>query len=163
MSTIRLVEKNADLMGISNHFMGIVRNGIMKQYGKSPEDVIADQMKGKVSGVGSIIGAVVGIVIKLISVVVKLFKGKKGKIPKVTKDDAPDPADWGDVTASAVTDLATAVQRQPENSKQYTDKMTSETTGSSTSSTALNNKADQEESGNDFESGGRSIWDSLKS
>jgi hypothetical protein len=129
-----------------NHFMGIVRNGIMKQYGKSPEQVIADQMKGKVEGIGSIIGAAIGIVIKLISAIAKVFKGKKAM--KVTADDAPDPTDWGGIAASAVTALADGIKKQPENAGQYTDQMTNEL------------KTEDE---NQFESGGRSIWDSLKS
>lgn len=165
-----------------DHFMGIVRNGIMKKYGKSPEDVIADQMKGKISGMGSIIGAVVGVVVKIISVVAKLIKGKKkAKVPKITADDAPDASDWGDKTAAVVTTLAKAIKSQPENTQQYTDQMTSEATGSQTSSSVLTTQADQadqaeqydsssaadtgtysDDSGNQFESGGRSIWDSLK-
>ncbi|MBN2814850.1 MAG: transglutaminase domain-containing protein [Bacteroidales bacterium] len=177
-------EKIADFIveGIGmkrNHLMGIFRNGIMKKYGKSPEDVIAEQMKGKVSGVGyvQIIGAVVGVVVKLIKAIAKLFKGKKGKVPSVSKDDAPDPTDWGESTAAAVTAMASAIKSQPENTQQYTDQMTTETTGSQTSSTVLTTRADQadqadqaeqydsssaDDSGNQFESGGRSIWDSLK-
>jgi hypothetical protein len=139
-----------------DHFMGIVRNGIMKHYGKSPEDVIADQMKGKMSGIGvvQVIAAVVGIVIKLIGAIAKLVKGKKA--PKVTVDDAPDPTDWADLTSSAVTSMATSIKKQPENTQQYTDQMTSEITKSETSTTELTEE-------NHFESGGRSIWDTLKS
>jgi hypothetical protein len=138
-----------------DHFMGIVRNGIMKHYGKSPEDVIADQMKGKMSGMGAVqvIAAVVGIVIKLIGAIAKLVKGKKA--PKVTADDAPDPSDWTELASTAATSLASSVKKQPENTQQYTDQMTSEITKSETSTAELTEE-------NHFESGGRSIWDTLK-
>jgi hypothetical protein len=114
-------------------------------------------MKVKMSGIGAVqvIVAVVGVLVKLIGAIAKLFKGKKA--PKVTKDDAPDPSDWEGVASDAVTSLAEGVKSQPENTQQYTDQMTSETTQSETSATEL---ATEDE--NHFESGGRSIWDTLK-
>ena len=36
-----------------NHFMGIVRNALTKQLGKSPESYLADALKARVSGIGA--------------------------------------------------------------------------------------------------------------
>jgi hypothetical protein len=149
-----------------DHFMGIVRNGIMKHYGKSPENVIADQMKGKLSGIGfaNLIGTAVSVLVKLIGGIAKLFKGKKA--PKVSKDDAPDASDWGSLAAGTVTALASGVKNQPENASQTTEQMTSETTQSGragTETTQGSGAGTGTSDDNQYESGGRSIWDSLKS
>lgn len=82
------------------HFMGIVRNGIMKRYGKSPEKVIEEQMRGKMNGIGAV-GAVLGAVVFIIQKIAGLFKGKKKKI-KVTKNDLPEAEDWGEITKPKV-------------------------------------------------------------
>jgi len=80
-------------------------------------------------------------------------KGKKA--PKVTADDTPDPTDWAGMASSAADSLASNVKKQPENTQQYTDQITTEVTSSQTSTAELTDE-------NRFESGGRSIWDTLK-
>lgn len=88
-------EKNAGIImkgtGIDqNQFMGIVRNGIMKTMGDSPENIIAKQMKS-ISGVGSgiindvantAIKAAGGFLQKILDWIVKVFTKKKNKSPE---------------------------------------------------------------------------------
>lgn len=134
------------------HFMGIVRNGIIKQYKKSPENVIADIMKKQgITGIGSIIVTAVTALIQIIPKIVSLFK-KKAPAEKITPEDAPSDSDWVELQPSAVNELATNIKSQPENTSVLTVVNTDE---------ALPQEV-QAETGNRFDSGGRSIWDSLK-
>ncbi len=75
-----------------SHFMAIIRNGIMKKFGKSPETVISEQMKG-IAGIGAY-AAVVGVafkaVKKIIEIVSKLFKKKLDV--DISEEDFPDPS-----------------------------------------------------------------------
>lgn len=129
-----------------DHFMGIVRNGILKQRGKSPENIIADELKGKISGIGVIPVIVVTTVISIIQKLSKLL-GKKSE--DVSANDAPDTSDWGEAAADVKNALASEIKTQPENTSilSQTDPKTAAEIGPEL---------------NRFESGGRSIWNSLK-
>lgn len=87
------------------HFMGIVRNGIKKQYGMDPESYIAKLLKGKISGIGIALEAV-GILITLIGKLASLF----GKNPDVTdeelKEGGADESDFAEITPAEKEALA---------------------------------------------------------
>ena len=123
-----------------SHFMGIVRNGIMKRYGKQPEQVIAELLKvSKVSGIGfapAILAAgsmlnskdaqgknqLLGILNELISLVTKLF-GKKDS-ENLTADDLPDESDFtsiGDKEALALGNSITAQAPNMDSEDMSTD------------------------------------------
>lgn len=96
------------------HFMGIVRNGIMKKFSKSPESVLADMFKTRISGIGNpalivpIVVEALPFVFKIIENILKGF-GKKADIDP--KDGMPDAEDTeGAVDPSLVTDLRTSGQ-----------------------------------------------------
>jgi hypothetical protein len=81
---------------------GICRNGIMKRYGKSPENVIAEWKKNassKIKGIGavdpSVISAILTSLNSLIDMVKKLFK-KGEKVEPVATEDIPGADDFGD-------------------------------------------------------------------
>jgi len=95
-----------------DHFMGIVRNGIMKHYGKSPENVIAAMTKG-VSGIGVI---PVAVITALISIIQKIAKAKGQKGESASAADAPDASDFGSIVNTVVANkVAQEVKQQPEN------------------------------------------------
>lgn len=97
------------------HFMGIVRNGIIKQMGASPEKIIARSMKGKISGIGLIPVAALSAVLKIIKKLGKIFKKifKRGDLPDI--GDAPDPEkDFGEITETEKVSLANEVEAQDD-------------------------------------------------
>lgn len=81
------------------HFMGILRNSLMKQYKMSPEKKLSQMFGMEVSGIG-IITEIISAVIKII----KLLSGGKKKA-NITSNDAPDPADFKSLVKSASTKL----------------------------------------------------------
>jgi len=92
------------------HFMEIIRNGIMKEAKKSPEALIAEQMKAKktVSGIGFVITAtVVSLVISIIEAIQKLTKKKPASTPSAS--DTPTAEDWQDLSASAENAIKTGL------------------------------------------------------
>lgn len=110
-------EKIADFIvnGIGmkrDHFMGIVRNGIMKKYGKSPENVIADQLKG-IAGIG-IIDDAIKMITEIISTITKLFGKKKDKDLDASASDAPNATDWptSGTNTPSTKEFADAVKKQ---------------------------------------------------
>jgi len=75
------------------HVMGILRNGIMKHMGDTPEKILAKQFAGKLSGIGFIEEAgklAGGFLTKIIDWIIKLFKGKKGKEKELQEIQATD-------------------------------------------------------------------------
>lgn len=80
------------------HFMGICRNGIMKAYGKSPEAVIAEQMKG-VAGIGAV--AVAAAAFKVLTTIIKKIAELFGKKPdeEYSEDEfIPDPSSEDEIS-----------------------------------------------------------------
>lgn len=156
------------------HFMGIVRIGIMKQYKKSPENVLADLIKNNIAGIGFIS---VAVVTAAISIIKKLSTLLKKKTESVSKNDAPDPSDFGQLGTDLKNSIAREIKIQPENSSalstdsenpdqplspairakqqalesQYNESGEVLTTGAYTTTA------------NSFESGGKSVWNSLSS
>lgn len=94
-----------------DHFMGIIRNGIMKKMGKSPEAVLAGMLKVPESEIGIIpvIMAVLPFITKIIGILKKVF-GAKGGEGEMGKDDLPDQSDFAEwsteESAAAASDLS---------------------------------------------------------
>jgi hypothetical protein len=154
------------------HLMGILRNGIMKQYKKSPENVIAEEMKKRnIAGIGivPIIAGAIAAIVKIIPAIIKLFKKKKTAETDVSAADAPDATDWGGLADTAATALTSSIKNQPENTSVLNQAPVTTKTGM-TNAKSIKLKAAQTKSAQpdvtdvteNFESGGRSIWDSLK-
>lgn len=100
----------------SDHLMGILRNGIMKKYGKSPEQVLSGMVKGSINGIGiaPIIAAAVPVVKKIIETLIKVFK-KKGENMSLSENDAPSPDDFNDSSPAEQQQFAKSI-RNSENS-----------------------------------------------
>ena len=97
-----------------DHFMGILRNGIMKKYGESPEQVLSKMVKGPINGIGiapALILAAIPVVKKIISTLMKVF-GKKGE--EISEEDAPDPNDFAEADHGTLNDISQDI-RSTEN------------------------------------------------
>ncbi len=73
------------------HFMGIVRNGIIKRYGKSPEKVLKEQMSGRLAGIGALPADAVRELRRLITVLARTTRTRP--VP-VMPDGAPSRDDF---------------------------------------------------------------------
>lgn len=72
----------------SSTFDGLIRNGIMKKMGKTPEQAIAEYRQG-LSGIGAVW------VLPAIQALIALIKKLTNKPPAdISAQDAPDPSDW---------------------------------------------------------------------
>lgn len=97
----------------TEHFMGLVRNGILKNEGMEPEALLAKELGGKVSGIGMIEDAI-KVLVELIKKISALL-GKKG--PNVGKEDFPDASKdgFGAPGTSAATSWANDIKKgQPD-------------------------------------------------
>lgn len=102
------------------HFMGIVRNGIIKKYKRSPETVIAEAMRGKnVAGIGvaaAVAMEALPMLLDLLKTIASIFAKKADKSETPTASDSPNPeTDFTDLTQTETTALASDVKRQSEN------------------------------------------------
>lgn len=97
-----------NVIGVSgSQFDKICRNSIVKEYGKTPEAVIAEKMKG-IAGVGVAITAIVSAIVAIISLIMKVFK-KKSDAGNVTASDVPDDNDFASVLSQAVNPASSVV------------------------------------------------------
>ncbi|MGZ4040407.1 MAG: transglutaminase-like domain-containing protein [Bacteroidia bacterium] len=96
-----------------SHFMGIVRNGIMKEKGASPETLIASLVKGKISGIGLMED--VGFVIELIQKIASIFK-KKAPDDTVDATDTASGDDFSDLSGADKDKLTSDVKKQTDDS-----------------------------------------------
>ena len=94
--------------------MGILRNGIMKEYGMSPEKKIELMMKKPgVNGIG-VAPALLAIIPKLIELIAKIFKKKPKVEETLTENDVPADDDFLGVATSSITALANKVRSQSD-------------------------------------------------
>lgn len=125
------------------HFNGIIRNGITKKYGQSPESYLANQLakiKTSVNGIGCCacqkIENSVGFVkdaaelakgiIELLNKIISVFKKKASGDEAPTEGDIPDPVDdftveteTGEVKpVPGLTEITSEVRTQPEQFKE---------------------------------------------
>jgi hypothetical protein len=174
-----------------SHFMGICRNGIMKHYGKSPENVIAEMTKG-IKGIGAdsdsssktantvtSLASASTAVSALLEIIKKIGSLFKKKTESVSTSDAPSASDFASVNTSDAQSLSTEIKQQPENSTAITtesndittvsesDNLTSSASDNSTysggSSTADNSTSEttSSQASEEFSSGGKKVWSSL--
>jgi hypothetical protein len=106
-----------------DHFMGIIRNGIMKKMGKSPEAVLAAMLKVPESEIGilPLMAGIVPVIIKVVDVLKKVFGAKSGE-GELAQEDLPDASDFSDWSASESSAAANELSQQDE----YTDPTSSE-------------------------------------
>jgi len=98
-----------DAIGMKEaHFNQIIRNGIKKQTGKTPETLLAAYITGKVSGIGFV--ALIPIVMELIQQIAKLF-GKKFD-GNVTDADAPADSDFASTDAATQQQLTNSIRTE---------------------------------------------------
>lgn len=106
-----------------SHFMGIIRNGIMKHYRKTPEQVLSVMMKGRaINGIGepvTIIMAITGIITAL----AKAFK-KKPAEGTPSANDMPDASDWASLASQTTQSLLPAAPK-PNTSLLQVSRLTS--------------------------------------
>lgn len=113
-------EKIADFIvkGIGmkrNHFMGIVRNGIMKHYKKSPEQVISKLLKDKgINGIGIVplVATLLPIAKELLGKIMSLFGGKNA--PSIDASDFPDDGDAAAMSDAEINDISKGVLSQKD-------------------------------------------------
>ena len=98
-----------------NHFMAIVRTGIIKQTGKSPESIIAAQIQGKkLSGIGALgMSAAIPALLEIIRKLISIFKRKK-PAEDVSEDDAPSDDDFEAMDEDDSKELASDVKKQTD-------------------------------------------------
>ena len=88
----RLRKFIVNVIGVSgSQFDKICRNSIVKEYGKTPEAVIADRMKG-VAGIGVAVTAIISAIVAIIGLLKKVF-GKKSP-DNVSSSDMESPDDF---------------------------------------------------------------------
>lgn len=85
-----------------DHFMGILRNRIMKKHKMAPEKVLAKMTKG-IAGIG--VAPVVMLIIPLLAEIAKIFKKKPEASEEEIKEGAGEDADWGVVDPSITASL----------------------------------------------------------
>jgi hypothetical protein len=98
------------------HFMGIVRNGLMKRLGKSPEAYLSEALKLNIGGSIGVL-PLIPIILNLLPKILKLFKGgakEAGEITDALKADGePDIAeDFKSLTQTARHTLAKSIKSQ---------------------------------------------------
>ncbi|MEI6122276.1 MAG: transglutaminase-like domain-containing protein [Bacteroidota bacterium] len=150
----------------SAHLMGILRNGIMKQMGDTPENIIAKQMAGKLSGIGLVEEAgklVGGFLTKIIDWIVKLFKGKKGKAKEAAEAEALKKETEQDGGTATVPDTANPEEQSPEVAAMVDQVKADVEAGQGTELGIEETQSESDATYNsNMESGGKSIWNSLK-
>ncbi len=102
-----------------DHMMGIIRNGIMKRYKKSPEALLSKSLGTGVNGIGDIgYVQIIAMALKIIGKIFKLLKGKKNKDDgdlegELKENGEPDLLqDFADATENTKKELASAIMKQ---------------------------------------------------
>lgn len=85
-------------------FQQLVRNGIMKQSGATPETILNRFRSGQISGIGAFpVAVAVNFAVQIISRIANAIKKKKGNLDKLSVADAPNPNDFIDKVNNVVT------------------------------------------------------------
>ncbi|MBA7514356.1 hypothetical protein ES705_06384 [subsurface metagenome] len=115
-----------------NELLGQFRKGIVARFGKNPEDVIKDQMHGRIAGIGVIPIAAAGTLITIIKKIAGFLKKrfKKEDLESI-KADQPGASDWDEMDKEQKLEVERELEEQ----------------------------FDMEE---EFRDGARSIWDTLR-
>lgn len=105
-----------------DHFMKLVRNGIVRQKKQTPEQLLALYVKGSISGPGvgdiGVVTDIISIVIQVIQQLVKAFGKKPAPDETPTAEDMPDPAtDFREMSAAVTRQVLTHLAYKPESQK----------------------------------------------
>jgi len=90
------------------HFSQIIRNGIKKKTGKTPETLLAAYITGKVSGIGFV--ALIPVVMELVQQIAKIF-GKKFD-GNLSEADAPAENDFASATPATQQQLTNSIRTE---------------------------------------------------
>ena len=109
------------------HFLKIVRNGIVKHTKQTPEQLLATHVKGSISGVGILPLALIPVATKIFPVLLQIVQkiaslfGKKPAADETpTEGDAPDPAeDFDDADSSTKRQVLTHLRYKPASQQGY--------------------------------------------
>lgn len=131
----RLAKFMTDVIGMKeDHFLKIVRNGIVKSTKQTPEQLLATHVKGSLSGVGILPLALVPVGAKLLPLAAKLLPvllqivqkiaslfGKKADADELpTAQDVPDASqDFDDAPAPAKRQVLTHLRYKPASQQGY--------------------------------------------
>jgi hypothetical protein len=139
-------------------FMGLIRNSVIKKYKKQPEAVIADMMKGKISGIGEIVTAIIAVITIVVKLIMKLVGNKKKKPAPINKDDAPAPGDWGEAAGDLIDTASEAFQKATPEQKAKAiehNKLANEIQKQPGNQSAFDNMT------NGSDQGGKKVWSSF--
>jgi hypothetical protein len=105
-----------------DHFMGLMRNGIMKKHHMSPERVLQQSLHMNISGIGNpeyvgdIYTSIINIVISIIKDIAKMFKKPVPAVADALNDPTNVPnvaSDFSTLSTSARQSLGSAIAQQP--------------------------------------------------
>ncbi len=104
-----------------DHFMKIVRNGILKTTKQTPEQLLAAHVKGSLSGVGVLpLLALIPPIIQLIGKIASLFKKKPSADETPTAEDVPDEnKDFDDTPVPIKRQVLTHLKHKPASQQGY--------------------------------------------
>lgn len=117
-----------DVVGMKeDHFLKIVRNGIVKATKQTPEQLLATHVKGSLSGVGILPLALIPVATKLlpillqiVSKIASLFGKKPNEDETPTAQDVPDASeDFGDAPPKVVRKVLTHLRNKPASQQGY--------------------------------------------
>jgi hypothetical protein len=130
-----------------DHFMGIVRNGIMKQMGASPETILAKMISpNNVAGIGFLIPP--GLIMIVLGLIKKLFSGGGAPDVSLSENDSPDESDF---SADSLND----------NDRSFLAKQVRQQTDDPTGEGGDDGSGDGGNGNGNGGTGGRSIWNSF--
>ncbi|QIX59704.1 transglutaminase domain-containing protein [Hymenobacter sp. BT18] len=102
------------------HFMQIVRNGIMRKMGATPEQILSARVKGPISGIEGIgdISELLSIALEIVNKILSVFGKKPAADETPTADDMPDVnSDFSDATDKQLRQLAVHLTKKPASQK----------------------------------------------
>ena len=107
-----------------DHFMKLVRNGIVRQKKQTPEQLLGLYIKGSISGPGvgdvGVIDDIIQVAFQVITQLVKLFKKKPTEDETPSKEDLPDlENDFREMAAPAKRQVLVHLTYKPESQKGY--------------------------------------------
>jgi hypothetical protein len=124
-----------DVIGMKeDHFLKIVRNGIVKATKQTPEQLLATHVKGSLSGVGILplalipVGAkllplaakLLPVLLQIVQKIASLFGKKPSQDETPTAEDVPDASeDFGDAPATTKRQVLTHLRYKPASQQGY--------------------------------------------
>lgn len=96
-----------------SHFMGIIRNSLMKEYKMSPEKKLSQLFNVDIHGIGFVLAIpMILAAIQAIQKIISLISGGK-KSASMSQDDAPSETDFANLSPEQKAELSKEVKAQP--------------------------------------------------